>query len=426
MKTKISISTSFSLIFFTATLFSWMPISGQNENIRLMYHDNWKTKLHKKPKDIRRWQDFELFSKMYSRIAVPEEKTLALVFNVIDIGALGKINAQIIEEQLTTLNQAFKGELMNNSGRSYSQLIAGDTKIKFCLGDPPGNVDGINFKSRPLAYDFSTFELISDKKDGLEGAKKDEYINVWITEIPDDMAGIAIMPDQDSVADGIYIDPDFFGKKPNSVKYGEGITIVHLIGQYLGLKPLWGDGQCSDDGIEDTPIHNGPNYECFPFSHVSLCAGNHEELIGNFMDANPDQCSFMFTKGQAGRMHATLSDRGYRKKLLDAITLCSGNAKNESISQNRNTQENNPLDFNIVPNPSSNYIAVNFYNSYKESQITVSILDLSGRIIYKNEIQPFGEHRGAIKIDVSRFENGTYVVKLNNEFELISKTFIKL
>ncbi len=103
MKTKISNSPSCSLILIIAVLFSCMPIVGQNGSVRLLYHDNWKTKIHKKPKDITRWQDFELFSKMYSRIAVPEEKTLALVFNVIDIGSHGKINAQIIEEQLTTL-----------------------------------------------------------------------------------------------------------------------------------------------------------------------------------------------------------------------------------------------------------------------------------------------------------------------------------
>ncbi|MFM2394756.1 MAG: hypothetical protein RLZZ546_2738, partial [Bacteroidota bacterium] len=28
---------------------------------------------------------------------------------------------------------------------------------------------------------------------------------IWITELPDQMGGLAIMPDQDSIEDGIYI-----------------------------------------------------------------------------------------------------------------------------------------------------------------------------------------------------------------------------
>ncbi|HMP32402.1 MAG TPA: M43 family zinc metalloprotease, partial [Saprospiraceae bacterium] len=100
-----------------------------------------------------------------------------------------------------------------------------------------------------------------------------------------------------------------------------GKTLVHLMGVYLGLQALWTNLECADDGVEDTPIHNAPNSSCYGQGHISLCPGNPMEMVGNFMDSNPDDCAYMFTKGQVARMHATLGELGYRSHLLKGQKL---------------------------------------------------------------------------------------------------------
>ena len=35
--------------------------------------------------------------------------------------------------------------------------------------------------------------------------------------------------------------------------FNKGRTATHEIGHWLGLRHLWGDAECGDDGISDTP-----------------------------------------------------------------------------------------------------------------------------------------------------------------------------
>jgi hypothetical protein len=304
---------SLQLMMMCVVMAGNMAAQGKKDTTRYLYKPEWKETLKQTPKDAKRWQDFELHARMYAKYAVPEEKTLPIVFNIINVGGETKVTTEGIASQLQVLNDAFTGMLKGESSKQFEKVIAGDTKIRFCQGSPQGKKDGIYIAYKATAYDIHSLALISDKKEGLEGAKKDEYINVWVTELPDELGGFAILPGHDDARDGIYIDPDFFGVRRDQKEYHSGKTLVHLMGQYLGLKPLWTTGDCQDDEVEDTPIHNAPNTKCFTGMHISMCPGNAIEMVGNFMDSNPDDCEWFFTQGQAARMHATLGELGYRQ-----------------------------------------------------------------------------------------------------------------
>lgn len=412
------------LLIFIAFTFNIL-ISGQSDpKIRLLSHSDWEKIHKKKPKDQNKWQDFELFARMYARYAMPEEKILPLVFNVLQVGEIEKINENVIIQQIEIINSAFAGKMINNTDRNYSEVAATDSKIRFCLGDPGGNAHGIKFKNITSSFNSETFSNVVDKKLGLEGAKNDEYINIWITEIPDNLGGFAIMPDQDTLSNGIFIDPDYFGLRPDSENYKEGKTIIHLLGQYLGLRPLWSGNDCMDDGIEDTPIHNMPNYLCYPFSHISLCPGNEEEMIGNFMDATPDECAFMFTKGQVARMHAVLTDKGYKKNLLKGNKLCESNTLDEkSLSSRTNIKS---LDFTLVPNPANTQVEIMFENPMKNEEIRIQLFDLMGKVVFDSNLPAIGENRGKIIIDISAFESNTYIVLMKSGEQVATKKLLKL
>lgn len=413
---------SFCMVFI---IYSSIKLySQENSNIRLLSHPKWEKLQTKKPKNGKKWQEFELFSRMYSRYAILEEKVLPLVFNVLQIGDIPKVSENLILEQIEIINAAFEGMMENTTSRDYTDIAAADSQIRFCIGDPGGNVDGINFKILSVPFTTENFNLVTDKQIGIEGAKKDEYINIWITEMPDNMGGIAIMPDQDTLSDGIFIDPDYFGAKPESENYKEGKTIIHLLGQYLGLRPLWSGNDCMDDGIEDTPVHNAPNYRCYPYSHITLCPGNGEEMIGNFMDATPDECAFMFTRGQVARMHAVLSDKGYKKNLLNGNKLCDEtNPFEEEVASRSDIKE---LNFNLVPNPANTKVEIIFENPYTNQDVQIQLFDLAGKKIIDLLIPSIGEMRGKTSIDISKLESNTYIVNLKSGDKVVTKKLIKI
>ncbi|HMP31990.1 MAG TPA: hypothetical protein PKD85_20465, partial [Saprospiraceae bacterium] len=207
MKKLTQIVMISQLLLMTAA----MSAQAKKDTTRYLFKPEWKEVLAQNPKDGKRWQDFELHARMYAKYAVPEEKILPIVFNIIHIGGEVKVTQQDIANQLQVLNDAFAGKIKGESSKIFEKVIAGDTKIRFCQGSPQGKKDGIYMANKSTAFDLYSLAMISDKKEGLEGAKKDEYINVWVTELPDELGGFAILPDHDDVRDGIYIDPDFFG-----------------------------------------------------------------------------------------------------------------------------------------------------------------------------------------------------------------------
>jgi hypothetical protein len=165
-------------------IFMYNLAQAQREETRFMTHKDWDHILSKKPKDKKKWQDFELFAYMYARYAKPEEKTLPVVINVIETGGKTKITDELIYSQISVLNKAFAGEYKAESARMYAETVNGDTHIKFCMGTPQGGKPGINKISKATTYTLNDIADISSKSSGIEGAKKDEYINIWITDMP--------------------------------------------------------------------------------------------------------------------------------------------------------------------------------------------------------------------------------------------------
>lgn len=84
--------------------------------------------------------------------------------------------------------------------------------------------------------------------------------------------------------------------------YNEGKVLTHLMGNYFGLLPLTGAGDCEDDGVEDTPIHNAAAMICFKGKQPTSLCDNQYYLTNNFMTHSPDACRDSFTKGQWRRM----------------------------------------------------------------------------------------------------------------------------
>lgn len=72
----------------------------------------------------------------------------------------------------------------------------------------------------------------------------------------------------------------------------------------------------------------------------------------------------------------------------------------------------NPSSLNLFPNPASNQCKINF-NSLNEGNTTISLIDMTGRIVYSNTYL-LNTGTNTIWLQLSEFSNGCYHVVLSN------------
>ncbi|MBK8951796.1 MAG: hypothetical protein IPM85_05195 [Chitinophagaceae bacterium] len=101
--------------------------------------------------------------------------------------------------------------------------------------------------------------------------------------------------------DGIVISYNSFGVNAAGV-YGMGKTAVHEVGHWLGLRHIWGDAYCGDDGVDDTPRQASYTIGCPTDIRVTCGNAPYGDMYMNFMDVTNDGCLKMFTHGQKERM----------------------------------------------------------------------------------------------------------------------------
>ena len=249
-----------------------------------------------------------------------------------------------ILSQIEILNKDFRRtniDVINTP--SVWNSIAADCEIEFCLAsvDPYGNAtSGIN----RVKTSVSTFNLIGDKmKSTNEGGTDpwpiNDYLNIWVCDLSGGILGYATSPSNFlSSGGGVVVSYKHFGDNGTvEPPYHKGRTTTHEVGHYLGLKHLWGDSNCGDDQINDTPTQQGENNDCPGFPHNQNSCGTQNlngDMFMNYMDYVNDFCMNMFTQDQKTRMVASINL--YRNNFLTQ-TICNSNTSviNKTNRQNK-------------------------------------------------------------------------------------------
>ncbi|WP_345264748.1 M43 family zinc metalloprotease [Nibrella viscosa] len=279
----------------------------------------------------------EIQERQRSGRVLAEVITIPVVVHVVHNGeAVGtgrNISDAQVRAQIETLNEDFRRK---PGTRGFNDNPVGaDIEIEFCMA-------AVGPQGQTLAergIDRVRGAQASWTRDQIEGQLKpstfwdpDKYFNIWVVDFAASdsrLLGYAQFPSQSSLpgipnsggpasTDGVVVRYQSFGnaEKGNfpvmQAPYNLGRTLTHEVGHWLGLRHIWGDANCGDDFVGDTPPQASESRGC-PVGRVSCGAVN---MVQNYMDYSDDACFNIFTIGQKQRMRAVMEISPRRATLL--------------------------------------------------------------------------------------------------------------
>ncbi len=220
------------------------------------------------------------------------------------------VSDALIQSQLDVLNNDFNAQNQELQGNPYlagfMKENAGNLGVRFVLAQ--------TVRVNTTEESFATNDAVKTAtRGGSDAVDPGSKLNIWVCDLGPYLLGYAQFPGGKEWADGVVIDYRAFGlgKKAGYKYYADyalGRTATHEVGHWLNLRHIWGDRKCGTDYVDDTPLHDSPNFYCPDKGHLSTCGPNILEQWMNYMDYSDDACLYLFTRGQQFRMEAAAAD----------------------------------------------------------------------------------------------------------------------
>ena len=257
--------------------------------------------------------------------------TIPVVVHIVWETNIQNISDAQVQYQIDVLNKDYRRANIDQINTPVVwQTIAADCEIEFCLanidpnGQPTTGIERTQTTHGPFGMDS---DIHTSSAGGADDWPNDDYLNIWVCDLGSNgILGYATPPSNwIGDGDGVVIGYKNFGNSGNAnAPYHKGRTATHEVGHWLNLEHLWGDSNCGDDQVADTPKQEMDNGGCpgFPL-HTNSCntTNINGDMFMNYMDYTNDACMNLFTNGQKARMIAAINQ--YRPNMLNH-SLCNG------------------------------------------------------------------------------------------------------
>lgn len=357
-----------------------------------------------------------------------EVYTIPVVVHIVHNTPEENLPDSVIYNQIETLNADYRrlNEDAENLRDTFNTIV-GDSFIGFELAafDPDGNpTTGITRTHTDVESFFSLAMspaegVKSTAEGGIDPWDQDRYLNIWVCDMSVFgsvfLLGYATPPDglphwpEDATAgmsDGVVVQYQAFGSNnPNPLVAGgetidvRGRTTTHEVGHYLGLRHIWGDGDCTaEDGVDDTPnAEDQSNQDCDIEKNTCVDdiadLGDLPDMVENYMDYSAETCQNSFTLGQIDIMRGVLEVERF-----DLI--------NDNPALGIHKEDRLDFGFNIYPNPSNGMVRMTFANG---NVTRAEIISETGAIV-----QQINLSQGQTELMMNDLAQGFYWVRVSN------------
>lgn len=312
-----------------------------------------------------------------------------------------------VRSQIEALNADFNKE--NTDFAKVPAVFAARaaaTGIRFVLAtvDPQGRpTSGIIRKKTSAQLWINDNRIKSSRSGGSDGWDSRAYLNIWVGKLSSSLLGFSSFPGAPAAHDGIVIRYDVLGTRGAvSPPWNKGRTLTHEVGHWLGLKHLWGDSPCGDDGVDDTPRQKTGNRgtPVFPRINTGCDNGTEGDMFMNFMDFSDDASLLMFTKGQSAVMRTQFAVGGARSGML----LSKGAGEPWAVAPENKISVTGS--FRCYPNPARSAMTISFDAAVSGTYV---ICDGAGQKMLKGTIKGT-----AVTIDVSSLKSGIHFIRMDD------------
>ncbi len=332
-----------------------------------------------------------------------------------------KISDAVVQSQIDVLNKCFRrlnADTIKTPLRFQS--VAADCGIEFQLATADvrrRSTSGIIKKYTPVAKWKMDDKMKFNTSMGDDAWDATQYLNIWVCNL-DRLAGYSSFPGGDLKLDGLVLDFGAFGAINEIATYGQGKTAVHEIGHWMGLKHLWGDTYCGDDGVDDTPKQASYTSGCPSSIRITCGNGPDGDMYMNYMDFTNDACLNMFTKGQKDKMRALFMPGGNKHSFLNSKGLL------RPLIFEIPVPEDDPkwLHPQLYPNPVSNVLNLDLSYDSRWVGKSARIVNISGQTVMQFVIST-----KIMQLQINKLSPGLYFIAAKREDGLSLKLqFIKL
>ena len=263
-----------------------------------------------------------------------------VIHNGEPVGTGPNISQAQVQSQIEVLNEDFRRKEGTNGFNDHPD--GADTEIEFYLAtqDPNGRslaepgIDRVNGRRNSWPRGPIRNPLDNSVKPQTIWPP-DRYFNIWTVNfggfVSRDLLGYAQFPSNSGLpglntnegaasTDGIVVGYKYFGSSDKGnfpdlwAPFDKGRTTTHEVGHWLGLRHIWGDGDCTvDDYCADTPNVGEANIGC-PTGARSC---GEIPMVENYMDYTDDPCMNIFTQDQKERMLTVLRNSPRRREFAE-------------------------------------------------------------------------------------------------------------